>query len=165
MNNVDKIMMYTDDQSAAIAALRNSINNPDASREDRSIALWRTLIHFQGYPFTTAGRGDRPGVKFMYSIKRNVTLAGRHYSLAPDVDGYGNEMLISGIPGVSDRSGKQKTITRSSVDRALAVVLSSRTGELDDSGIEVSGPKKLGVYGASYIYAAFKEFRVIKPQR
>ena len=59
----------------------------------------------------------------------------------------GNEILI-------DR--KKKSITRSSVNIALKETLRMNG--------KVSGPKKLHVFGASYLYAIFLRFGVIKTE-
>ncbi|MCD8364277.1 MAG: hypothetical protein LUC83_00370 [Clostridiales bacterium] len=48
---------------------------------------------------------------------------------------------------------KEKTVTRSSVEMAYRKAL--------EGG--VSGPKKLGVFGASYLYPVFKRFGLIAP--
>lgn len=56
----------------------------------------------------------------------------------------GNEIKIS---------RKEKTITRSSVDMALQKALELKV---------VSGPKKLGVFGASYLYPLFLFFGIMK---
>ncbi len=53
-----------------------------------------------------------------------------------------------------DRKEKSKSITKSSVMMAFHVAL--------DSGGIVTGPKKLGTFGASYLYPVFMEIGVIK---
>lgn len=60
----------------------------------------------------------------------------------------GNEIFI-------DR--KKKSITRSSVKSAL-----KETVKMDG---KVSGPKKLNVFGASYLYPIFLRFGLIKMER
>ena len=35
------------------------------------IVLWQTILDHQGEPFTTSGRGNRPGIQFTYSISTN----------------------------------------------------------------------------------------------
>lgn len=59
----------------------------------------------------------------------------------------GNEIMI-------DR--KKKAITRSSVDMAVEKVI-----ELNG---EIAGPKKLGVFGASYLYSIFLRFGLIREE-
>ncbi len=100
--------------------------------------LWQAIVLFQNYPFCTSGRGARPGVAFTYTIKERRD--GR----------LGGEMVV-------DR--KEKTITQSSVYIAYRKVR--------ELGGIVTGPKKLGVFGASYLYPVFIRFGVIrgtKPQ-
>ena len=76
------------------------------------------------------------GLEFTYTIKRNR--AGE---------------LLGEI--VIDR--KQKTITRNTVLLAY-----ERARELMDIEGCVSGPKKLGVFGASYLYPVFLELGVCR---
>ena len=76
------------------------------------------------------------GLEFSYTIKRNR---------AGELLG---EMVI-------DR--KQKTITRNTVQLAY-----ERARELMDIEGCVSGPKKLGVFGASYLYPVFLELGVCR---
>lgn len=52
-----------------------------------------------------------------------------------------------------DRKEKSKSITRSSVMLALDAVL--------DQGRTITGPKKIGTFGASYLYAMFRRFGII----
>lgn len=59
----------------------------------------------------------------------------------------GNELFIS---------RKAKSITRATVNMAY-----KRAVELMELGCAITGPKMLGVYGASYLYAVFKEIGVI----
>lgn len=59
----------------------------------------------------------------------------------------GNEVFIS---------RKAKSITRATVNMAY-----KRAVELMERGCAVTGPKMLSVYGASYLYAVFKEIGVI----
>lgn len=51
-------------------------------------------------------------------------------------------------------SRKEKSITRATVDRALDKAL--------ELGRVVTGPKKLGCFGASYLYPVFQELSVIR---
>ncbi len=51
-------------------------------------------------------------------------------------------------------SRKEKSITRATVDRALEKAL--------ELGRVVTGPKKLGCFGASYLYPVFQELAVIR---
>lgn len=52
---------------------------------------------------------------------------------------------------------KKKSITRSSVKVALKVMLENKGN--------ISGPKKLGVFGASYLYPMFLRFGLINTER
>lgn len=60
----------------------------------------------------------------------------------------GNEMFVS---------RKDKSITKATV-----MVAFHRALELQKSGEKVSGPKKLGTFGASYLYPVFMEIGIIK---
>lgn len=127
---------------SALAAIMSAGN-------DCSLALWKTICAFEDYTFQTSGRGSKPGVKFKYEVSRSGGAGGRHYSGA-SVDGYGNELWVT----TSDGQRKEKSISRSTVDRAF-----SKAREMEGC---VSGPKKLGVPGAgSYLYAMFVRFGVI----
>lgn len=79
------------------------------------------------------------GLEFSYTIKRNKSgeLLG--------------EMVI-------DR--KEKTITRNTVLLAY-----EKARELMEREGYVSGPKKLGVFGASYLYPVFLELEICKAER
>ena len=62
------------------------------------------------------------------------------------------------IPNELAVSRKEKTITRSSVEKALAKVLEAGRGVLP---VEMSSPKQLGTFGASYLYPVFIQFGLI----
>ena len=116
---------------------------------DQSVWLWKAIIAFQSYPFTTSGRGSRPGVKFTYDVSEVGGAGGKHYS-GVSVDGYGNELWI-----IRDGQKAEKSISRSTVDLALKTAL--------EMGGSVSGPKKLNTPGAgSYLYPMLIRFGVIK---
>jgi hypothetical protein len=120
---------------------------------DASLYLWKTVVAFQSYPFTTSGRGSREGVKFTYEVSKPTTGGGRRYE-GEQVEGYGNEMWITTLP---DKVRKEKSISRSTVDLALKNALTVQAQE----GF-VSGPKKLNIPGAgSYLYPMFIRFGVI----
>ena len=51
---------------------------------------------------------------------------------------------------------RQKSITVSTVANALGKIAA-----LEEAGIEISGPKKLGCYGASYLYPVLLTLGVI----
>lgn len=81
--------------------------------------------------------GARAGFPFSYSVKR-----GRNGE-------YVKELLIS-------RKEKSKTITASTINRALETALEAQKAD----GC-VKGLKKLGTFGASYLYPIFCEFGLI----
>ena len=100
---------------------------------DETECLWRAVLAFEGYPFRTAGHGKTQGVKFSYQVKRSK----------------------DGQPvGEIKVSSKAKTITRATIELAYR-----RAKEM---GGVVTGPKKLGVFGASYLYPLLVRFGVVK---
>lgn len=111
--------------------------------------LWKAVIAFENYPFTTSGRGKghAGSTKFKYSISKPGGNSGRKYK-GESVDGYGNEMLVT---------GHEKSISRSTVDLAFKNALEEQK-KYDC----VAGPKKLKIPGAgSYLYSLFLRFGVI----
>ena len=118
---------------------------------DELVSLWKTVIAFENYLFTTSGRGSNPGVRFKYEVSKEGKAGGRHYR-GDSVDGYGNEMWII-IDGVK----REKSISRSTVDLAY-----KKAQELMKTDGYVSGPKKLGIPGAgSYLYAMLLSWGII----
>lgn len=137
----ERIRLYRTRQKA-VSALHDHIGLPDESEY-----LWKTIIAFEGYVFSTSGRGKekKGSTKFKYNVSRAAGAGGRHYN-GPEVEGYGNEILVE---------GKGKSISRSTVDLAL-----DRAKELDG---KVQGPKALGIPGAgSYLYPVLIRFGVIE---
>lgn len=132
MENVHKTEeMHMDAAGAQLERGRREICQRLAECQNEEV-LWQAIILFQHYPFRTSGRGARPGVEFTYRIKERR-------------DGkLGGEIVV-------DR--KEKTITQSSVCIAYQKV--------KELGGVVSGPKKLGVFGASYLYSIFIRLGVI----
>ncbi len=131
-------------------ALRERISafGLDATGEER---LWEAVIAFQGYPFQTSGRGSREGVRFTYQVSAPGGKGG-HGHPGKEIPGFGNEMIVS---------GKEKRISRSSVNLALRNGLSVQEKE----GC-VSGPKKLGAPGAgSYLYPLFLRMGIIRDEQ
>lgn len=63
----------------------------------------------------------------------------------------GNEMFVS---------RKEKSITRATVNMAYRRAL-----ELQRDGGLVAGPKKLGTFGASYLYPVFVQMGVVLPPK
>ncbi|MPM77401.1 hypothetical protein SDC9_124404 [bioreactor metagenome] len=96
-----------------------------------SLNLWKAIIVFEGYPFTTSGRGSREGVRFKYRVTTGGP-SGKQYS-GDSVEGYGNEILIE---------DHGKSIILSSVDYALKIALEG----------EVTGPKQLKIYRCGFIH-------------
>ncbi len=113
-----------------------------AEGADRERALWEALEASQGREFTTSGRGKgenkRPGVSFTYGIKVSNRTGNPTY-----------ELLIS-------RKEHSKTITRSTVEMAFENAMQVQKEE----GY-VKGPKRLKVFGASYLYAIFLSWGII----
>ena len=120
-----------------VVKLRNELREGGNWREP----LWETVRHYQGHTFRTSGRGKEHSgsVGFTYRIRTSSRT--------------GHE---TGELEFSTRE-QGKTVTRSSVELAL-----SKGMELMESAGCVSGPKKLGVFGASYLYAMFLEWGLIK---
>lgn len=106
-----------------------------------SFLLWRCVVIFQKYPFQTSGRNGKGSVEFIYTVSKGGR-GGRHYE-GESVDGWGNEIWVS-IGGVK----KEKSISRSSVDLAFQKYLEN----------DITGPKQLGVFGASYLLPLFQRF-------
>ncbi len=117
------------------------------SIEKISAALWGCVIIFEGYPFSTLGRGTRSGVEFTYQVTRRGSSGGRHYD-GESVQGYGNELFI-----VQNGEKKEKSISRSTFELGIQKYLEV----LKEEGT-VAGPKKLGVFGASYLLPSFQRF-------
>lgn len=114
---------------------------------DWSLELWKAICLFAGYPFSTTGRktkdGGKGGIKFKYTVSTTGGSGGRHYD-GESIEGYGNEMWID---------GKEKSISRSTVERAFQTALEN----------EITGPKALNVPGAhSYLYPIFVRFGMIE---
>ena len=107
-------------------------------------SLWDTLVANQGKVYTTSGRGKRVGVSFTYRI-RTSTRTGRP----------SGELFIESVGSTesnvsTDTQWSSKSITRATVELAYRNALKVQTVE----GC-VRGPKKLGTFGASYLYAVF----------
>lgn len=146
-SEAERIRLYRI-RKKAVEELNAHLHLPDAS-----LNLWKAVVAFQSYPFTTSGRGSRPGIKFTYEVSKSGSAGGRHYE-GEQVEGYGNEMWITTLP---DKVRKEKSISRSTVDLALKNALTVQKQESF-----VSGPKKLNIPGAgSYLYPVLVRFGVI----
>ncbi len=139
-SNADRHKRYR-----ATKKLREAVDTDNAAKI--SAALWRCVIIFEGYPFSTSGRGSRTGVEYTYQVSRRGGSGGRHYA-GDSVQGYGNELWV-----VMDGEKKEKSISRSTVELGFQKYLEV----LEEEGT-VSGPKKLGVFGASYLLPVFQRF-------
>lgn len=115
------------------------------SIEKISAALWRCVCIFSGYPFTTSGRSIRSGVAYTYQVSHTPSAGGRHYD-GYSIPGYGNEIWLT-VNGEK----KERSISRSSVELGFQKYL-----EVLEKEGTVSGPKKLGVFGASYLLPLFQ---------
>lgn len=138
----ERIRLYRK-RKAAVINFQTHLDLPDAS-----VYLWRCVVAFEGYPFSTAGRGkDKTGaVKFKYTVSRSGGAGGRHYD-GENVEGYGNELFIT-----SGGEQLKKSISRSTVDLALKKAQEK----------QIRGPKALGLPGAgSYLYPMLVRFGVI----
>ena len=122
----------------AVCALQKQLEtNPSA--EELCDTLWACIRLYQNEPFVTSGRGKRPGVEFFYCLKRSK-ITGEETG----------ELLVN-------RKERSKTLTKSSVSIGLSNALEVQREE----GC-VKGPKRLKVFGASYLYAIFLRFGIIR---
>ena len=139
-SNADRHKRYR-----ATKKLKAAVDTGNA--EKISTALWRCVIIFEGYPFSTSGRGLRSGVEYTYKVSRKGGSGGRHYD-GHSIPGYGNEIWLT-VNGEK----KEKSISRSTVELGFQKYL-----EVLEKEGTVSGPKKLGVFGASYLLPLFQRF-------
>lgn len=134
--SADRIARYRERQKA-LKELKSILSE----RCDWKEALWSCIVLYQGQKFKTSGRGSehKGAVGFTYSLKTS------------GITGEKTEELV-----FSTRE-KGKTVTRSSVERAFETAI-----EIQQAEGYVSGPKKIGGFGASYLYAIFLKWGVIK---
>ena len=85
-SNADRHKRYR-----ATKKLKMAVDTDNAGKI--SAALWRCVIVFEGYSFSTSGRGSRSGVEYTYQVSRRGSAGGRHYA-GDSVQGYGNELWI-----------------------------------------------------------------------
>ena len=97
--------------------------------------VWSKIAEMQSEVFKTSGRNGKGGVEFTYRIKKDKN------------GSWCGEMFVS---------TKEKSITRSTVMQAYRKAV-----ELN--GV-VTGPKKLGTFGASYLYSIFIRLGIIKQE-
>ena len=97
--------------------------------------LWEAIIEFEEYPFKTFGRNGKGEIRFQYRVSRL-----RNGEL-------GNELIIS---------TKEKTVTKATVEVAY-----KKAKEVQKTEGCVSGPKKIGGFGSSYLYPVFIKLGVI----
>ncbi|HQB98687.1 MAG TPA: hypothetical protein PKZ46_07105 [Candidatus Cloacimonadota bacterium] len=136
----ERIKLYRS-RKRAFEELKTHLSLPD-----ETVWLWRCVIAFENYPFKTAGRGGKGGVKFKYTVSRSGSAGGHHYE-GETVSGFGNELWVT-----TGGEEKKKSISRSTIDLAL-----KKTHEK-----EIAGPKALGIPGAgSYLYSMFVRFGLI----
>ncbi len=141
-NAAENCRIYRE-RKAAVTELQEKIENGNVG--DHRLALWKCICLFSGYPFRTSGRGTRAGAKFKYIVSKEPGNSGRRYE-GETVPDFGNELWI-----IQNGEKREKSITRSSVDYALKIVMETA----------VSGPKQLKIYGSSYVWAIFKRFGLI----
>lgn len=133
-------------RKAGINKLQKCIEklNNDDKRDMASCIeeLWNCITLFQGYWFKTSGRNGNGAVSFAYSIKKS----SRTGNLTDEI--------------IINRKENSKSITRSTVELAFKNAIRI----MDEEGY-VKGPKKLGCFGASYLYSIFIRFGIITDKR
>ena len=134
--NADRMKRYRM-CSKAVVDLKECLD----AGNDWSDSLWKCIELYEGQKFRTSGRGKehRGAVGFSYQLKVSSRTGEKT-----------DELVIS-----SREAGK--TITRSSVELAFEKAIEEQMSE----GY-VSGPKKLGGFGSSYLYAIFPKWDLIK---
>lgn len=110
------------------------------SEGDWRVALWRVVELYQKQRFRTSGRGKEHSgaIVFTYELKESSRTGKKT-----------DEILFS-------TREQGKTVTKSSVGRALETAL-----EIQQKEGCVSGSKKLGTFGSSYLYAMFLKWGLI----
>ena len=110
--------------------------------DPKEIELWEKISALERKTLYTSGRGSRLGVEFSFTIPTYVDPVTHQETK-------GAELRIS---------NRQKTITRSTVMLAYRKAV--------EMNGQVGGPKSLGnIYGASYVYAIFKEIGIIQADK
>lgn len=119
-----------------------------ADELQRAVREWLEEQEHAGIP---AGKRKVPGKlddllwNVLTELQRKPFLTTKRLVFYYEIRGY--EMFVS---------RKDKSITRSSVMLSF-----HRALELQAEGKPVSGPKKLGTFGASYLYPIFQEIGVL----
>ena len=151
--NLEEPSLYADQgvryrkRKKAVSELADAMT--DGTVEEQRTALWKAICAFQDYSFQTSGRGSLPGKRFKYSVSTPGGAGGRHYE-GEQIPGFGNEMWITTSDGE-----KKKSISRSTVDRALEKVI--------EMAGAVKGPKALGLPGAgSYLFPVLVRLGLIR---
>ena len=126
-------------QLLSVQELRDSL-----TKDDYSDTLWRCVVAYEGYLFRTSGRGRTHSGAVDFYYKRHISKRSGEPT---------DELVISTRPD-------SKTITRSSVELGLSQCLLEQKRE----GY-VRGPKRMSVFGASYLYAMFTEWGLISPEK
>lgn len=116
-SNADRHKRYR-----ATKKLKMAVDTDNA--EKISAALWRCVIVFEEYLFSTSGRGSRSGVEYTYQVSRRGSAGGRHYA-GDSVQGYGNELWV-----VIDGEKKEKSISRSTVELGFQKYLVERSSNI-----------------------------------
>ena len=134
----DRAKIYRQ-RNSAIKKLQKLINlhmgeNDRDSIQDEKKQLWKCVERFEGYKFKTAKE-----LPYTYEIKQNR---------------YGEKS------GEIIFSRKSKGVTRATIELAYDRVVKDREVQETNAPI-MTTPKKLNVFGASYIYGMFIRFGII----
>lgn len=121
-------------RALACERLQSACNRRQGNGERAELyaALWTCIRAFEHAPFVTTS-----GLPFTYTFKPN------RYGEK------GNEILVS---------RKEKTITPSSVEKAFDRILACGM----PLPAQMSTPKELDVFGASYLYPLFMRFGIVE---
>ena len=122
-------------RSRTVGGLKKCIEQAAGEIGIEKQLLWKCVEVFEGYRFETA-----KGLPFTYEIKRNRD------------DGMGGEMFFS---------RKTKGVTRATVELAYDRVVAAREKQGTDVPV-MNSPKRLNVFGASYLYPMFIRFGIVE---
>lgn len=137
--NADREARYRERRNA-LKSLKEAI----VMERDYTELLWNCILLYQGQKFRTSGRGEKHigAVGFTYEVKTSAKTGKLT-----------DEILFS-------TREQGKTVTRSSVELAMKNAL-----EIQKKDGCVSGPKKIGGFGSSYLYAVFLKWGIITSGR